>query len=77
LAFTYTVIYTRRSGISKVRRRQAEQKKGRANEMDATVQPNLNPTATRAVQNFREILGLKDPKNENRLLECASPFTAQ
>jgi hypothetical protein len=43
--------------------------------MDATVQANLNPTAKRAVQKFREVLGLKDPKNENRLLECASPFT--
>ena len=25
---------------------------------------------------FREVLGLRESKNENRLLECASPFTA-
>ena len=57
-----------------VRRRQGEHKRGRTTEMDVTVQVNLNPTATRAVQKFR-VLGLKDPKNENRLLEYTSQFT--
>jgi hypothetical protein len=67
---------TRSFGNSIVRRRHGEQKRGRATEMDATVQDNLNSTAPRAVQTFREALGLKESKNKNRLLECTSPFTA-